>query len=62
MASKERNPAIDWLAYVALRITHSLIHLSYNRVRHRMLVFAVSNVVLIVMWGTLLSALLAASP
>jgi hypothetical protein len=44
--------------YVALRILHSLIHLTYNRVRHRMLAFAASNVVLVIMWSMLLRALL----
>ena len=33
-------------AYVALRLLHSLIHLGYNRVTHRLAVFAASNVVL----------------
>ncbi|KAF0811180.1 membrane-associated protein in eicosanoid and glutathione metabolism (mapeg) [Alcanivorax sp. S71-1-4] len=37
-------------AYVGLRIVHSIIHLTYNRVLHRGLVFAISNVVLVVMW------------
>ena len=36
--------------YVALRIVHSTVHLTYNRVLHRLLIFAASNVVLIVMW------------
>jgi hypothetical protein len=40
---------LGW-AYVVLRIVHSLIHLSYNRVVHRLTVFALSNGVLFVMW------------
>ena len=32
--------------YVALRVLHSAIHLSYNRVSHRLAVFALSNLVL----------------
>ncbi|HVT35700.1 MAG TPA: MAPEG family protein [Nevskiaceae bacterium] len=36
--------------YVVLRMMHSLIHLSYNRVVHRLSVFAVSNLVLTAMW------------
>lgn len=36
---------LSWL-YVALRVVHSLIHLSYNKVLHRLLVFALSNFVL----------------
>jgi hypothetical protein len=37
-------------AYVALRVVHSIIHLTYNRVIHRLGVFAVSNGVLIALW------------
>ncbi|MGV3591898.1 MAG: MAPEG family protein [Gammaproteobacteria bacterium] len=48
---------LAWI-YVAARIVHSLIHLSYNRVLHRMFAFAVSNVVLILMWSRLFGALL----
>lgn len=36
--------------YVGLRVIHSLIHLSYNKVIHRLTAFALSNVVLIVLW------------
>jgi hypothetical protein len=42
--------AVAWL-YVGLRIVHSTIHLTYNRVQHRLIPFAVSNVVLIVYWA-----------
>ena len=41
---------VAWL-YVALRIVHSAIHLTYNRVMHRLIPFAVSNVVLTVYWA-----------
>lgn len=37
-------------AYVAVRAAHSFVHLAYNNVVHRLVVFAASNVVLIVMW------------
>lgn len=40
---------LAWL-YVALRCGHSLIHLSYNNVFHRLAFFAASNIVLLVMW------------
>lgn len=40
---------IAW-AYVALRALHSLIHVSYNRVIHRLVAFAISNVVLSLLW------------
>lgn len=41
--------ALAW-AYVALRVLHSLIHLSYNHVYHRRMAFAASNLVLITLW------------
>jgi hypothetical protein len=31
-------------------VLHSTIHLSYNRVIHRLIVFAASNFVLIALW------------
>ena len=48
-----------WL-YVALRVAHSVIHLSYNKVMHRMTAFAASITVLAAMWIHLLLALPAA--
>lgn len=38
-----------WL-YFLLRAAHSFIHLSYNNVRHRVIPFALSNVVLVTIW------------
>lgn len=49
---------LAWL-YVALRVLHSLIHLSYNHVLQRALVFALSNAVLGVIWLRLLIAICA---
>ena len=46
-------------AYVGLRLAHSAIHLTYNRVRHRLIAFAASNVALIMLWTNLLRALAA---
>lgn len=43
---------LAWL-YVALRALHSFIHVTYNRVVHRFYVFAMSSVVLWIMWGRL---------
>ncbi|MCE9658442.1 MAG: MAPEG family protein [Burkholderiales bacterium] len=40
---------LAWL-YVGLRIVHSLIHLSYNHVIHRLAAFALSSVVLLALW------------
>ena len=37
-------------AYVALRVVHSLVHLTYNNVIHRLAVFAISNFVLTALW------------
>jgi hypothetical protein len=37
-------------AYVALRALHSLIHLTYNNVFHRLTAFAASNFALIALW------------
>jgi hypothetical protein len=37
-------------AYAGLRILHSLIHLSYNHVMHRFLVFGLSNLALLALW------------
>jgi len=45
--------ALAWL-YVALRIVHSAIHVTYNRVRHRLVAFALSNVVLVMFWTNLI--------
>src|SRR5580693_9464333 len=46
------QPGFMWLAwtYVALRVLHSLIHLTYNNVRHRLVLFALSNFAVISMW------------
>jgi hypothetical protein len=40
---------VAWL-YVALRMLHSGIHLSYNHVIHRLTVFALSNAALVFLW------------
>ncbi|MRV75225.1 hypothetical protein GJ700_26260 [Duganella sp. FT92W] len=40
---------LAWL-YVALRIVHSIIHLTYNHVVHRLTAFAISNGMLAVLW------------
>ena len=41
--------AVAWV-YVGLRIVHSLIHLTYNQVIHRLSVFALSNAALVSLW------------
>lgn len=45
-------------SYVALRIVHSLIHLTYNRIYHRLIAFAASCLVLIALWLQLFFALI----
>ena|SRR5665213_1794852 len=40
---------VAW-TYVALRIVHSAIHLTYNNVMHRLIPFATSNFVLLAFW------------
>jgi len=46
-------------SYVGLRVVHSLIHLTYNHVLHRFIVFAASNFVLLALWVVMGRALLA---
>ena len=41
--------ALAW-TYVALRVLHSAVHLSYDNLRHRMTLFALSNFAVIAMW------------
>lgn len=41
--------AVAW-TYVALRAIHSVIHLTYNNVMHRLIPYAVSNLVLLAFW------------
>jgi hypothetical protein len=45
-------------SYVALRAGHSLIHLTYNGVLHRLALFALSNFVLATMWLYFATAIL----
>ena len=37
-------------AYVAARMAHSCIHLTYNRIKHRFRAFAISQMILLAMW------------
>jgi len=41
--------ALAW-TYVLIRLIHSIIHLGTNKIMHRLCFFAVSSVVLLVMW------------
>ena len=40
---------LAWI-YVALRLVHSLVHVTSNRIILRLLFFAASNVVLLTLW------------
>jgi len=53
--------AIAW-AFVVLRIVHSVIHLTYNRVLHRLAAFSAANVALVVLWVSAGLHLAAAPP
>lgn len=46
------DKAFLWLswAYVALRVVHSFIHVTYNKTMHRLVPFALSNLVLVAFW------------
>jgi len=44
--------ALAWL-FVALRILHSAIHCSYNKVMHRFQAYLAGSIVLWVLWGVL---------
>lgn len=44
--------------YFGLRLCHSAVHLTYNKVMHRLAVFALSNFVLTVIWIRILIGLL----
>lgn len=51
----EAAVVLAWL-YVGLRVAHSAIHVTYNRVRDRLIAFALSNVVLVMFWTNLVRA------
>jgi hypothetical protein len=53
--------ALAW-AFVALRVVHSLIHLTYNHVLHRLAAFTLSNVALVLLWVIAGAHLLEAPP
>jgi hypothetical protein len=49
--------ALAW-SYVAFRALHSLVHLTYNNVMHRLALFVASNVVLVALWIAFFAQLL----
>lgn len=48
-----QDPLLDGLAwaYVMLRVAHSLVHISYNLVMHRFIVYFSSTLILWAMWA-----------
>jgi hypothetical protein len=56
-----RGPAPDSLGALqgfALRAAHSVVHLTYNNVFHRLSVYAANGVVLLILWIRFTVALL----
>ena len=45
-------------AYAGLRVVHSLIHVTYNRVVHRFLVYVASTLLLFGMWAAFVARIL----
>lgn len=43
--------------FVALRVVHATIHLSYNHLIHRMITFWLAVIAVIIMWGNLVISL-----
>ena len=41
---------VAW-AYVGFRLAQTLVHITYNNVMHRLSMFAISNFVLLSLWG-----------
>lgn len=44
-----------WI-FVGARLLHTLIHLSYNNVLHRLIVFGFANISVLVMWISIVAA------
>jgi len=45
-------------AYLGVRVVHSAIHVSYNKVAHRLIAFVASNVVLFALMATMTSTVI----
>jgi hypothetical protein len=52
---------VAW-SYVALRVGHSIIHLTVNRVPPRFFPFAASNIFLLIMWVRLALSAVSTNP
>lgn len=57
MTINVQNAVIHCLAwaFVALRYVHSIIHITYNNPLHRMIVFLLSSLMALAMWGQLVA-------
>ena len=49
-------PVISAWIFVAARVMHSIIHLSYNNVLHRLTIFGIGNLSVLVMWLGIVNA------
>ena len=45
-----RIPVNSAWVFVTARLLHSIIHLSYNNVLHRLVIFAIGNLSILIMW------------
>ncbi|MCM8543294.1 MAG: MAPEG family protein [Lentisphaeraceae bacterium] len=43
-------PIVAW-CFVGFRVVHTFIHLTYNKVQHRVMAFMASNICVFAMWG-----------
>ena len=59
LATEMAGPGIVLMAwiYVALRVAHSVIHIGYNKIRHRLAVFVASTTLLVMMWAAFIAQL-----
>lgn len=53
-ANSEWTARLSW-AYVVLRVCHSIVHMTYNRVLHRLVLFSISNFALLALWLVLIA-------
>lgn len=56
-AESTTQVALAWL-FVGLRVIHTLIHVTYNRVVHRFAVYVLSTVVVFAMWALMAVSLI----
>ncbi|MFL2854936.1 MAG: MAPEG family protein [Pseudohongiellaceae bacterium] len=54
--SSTSTVTLAWI-FVAARVVHSVTHLTYNNVLHRVVAFGVSNLTVLVMWISIVAAI-----